>query len=267
MVQTGGEHNALGMRDPEVRTLSRVDYEGRMARVYRRGRALTPEAEAEWRRTLEPLVPTDGLVVDVGAGIGRFADHFADWFAARVIAVEPSAAMRAQAQRQERVSWVGGAAERLALRDRIADVVWISDAVHYIDLDLTGNEASRMVKPEGRVVVRSTFPDQFEQTEWMRWFPSARLIDEERVPTVEMVAAAFARAGLALESRITVHQPVAPDLRSYAHLVAERAISTLEIIDDDEFERGVRKLRAAAQDAPPHVVTAPLGVLVFRLAG
>ena len=68
----------------------------------------------------------------------------------------------------------------------------------------------------------------------------------------------------ALGRGLTVHQPVAPDLLTYSHRVAERAISTLEIIDDDEFERGLRDLRAAAEAAPPAVVTTPLGILVFR---
>jgi ubiquinone/menaquinone biosynthesis C-methylase UbiE len=267
MMPMEGERDVVDRRDPEDHRASGVDYEGRMALVYRRGRTLMPEAEAEWRRTLGPLVRPGSLVVDVGAGTGRFADHLADWFSARVIAVEPAAAMRAQARRREQVSWVGGGAERLALRRSIADLVWISDAVHYLDLDAAGQEARGVVKPEGRVVVRSTFPDQFAQTEWMRWFPSAKVIDEARVPTVEQVTAAFARSGLSFESRTNVHQPVAPDLRSYAEKIAERAISTLEIIDDEEFERGLRELRAAARTAPPRPVTTPLGVLVFRPDG
>src|ERR671919_684820 len=69
-----------------IRNLGGLSYEGHMARVYRRGRELLPEAAAEWRRALEPLVRPESLVVDVGAGIGRFAVHLADWFSARVVA-------------------------------------------------------------------------------------------------------------------------------------------------------------------------------------
>ena len=83
------------------------------------------------------------------------------------------------------------------------------------------------------MVVRSTFPDQFEQTEWMRWFPSARAVDARRVPTVDQIVTAFGCAGPDLESRSTVYQPVARDLRELADRVGERAISTLEIIDDE----------------------------------
>lgn len=252
------------MREPSVRKVDGVDYEGRMARVYRQGREFLPEAAGEWQRVLEPLVRPGSLVVDVGAGIGRFADHIADWFSARVVAVEPAAAMRAQALPRGRVSWVAGEAERLAVRAGVADLVWISDVIHYVDLCSTGREACRIVQPGGRVVVRSTFPDQFEQTEWMRWFPSARAIDEKRVPTVDQVVAAFGQVGLDLESRTTVYQPVASDLREYAERVAQRAISTLEIIDDREFEQGLSNLRAAAQTADAQVVSTPLGVLVFR---
>jgi SAM-dependent methyltransferase len=139
--------------------------------------------------------------VDVGAGIGLFAVHLADWFSARVVAVEPAAAMRAQAQPRERVSWMAARAEQLAVRHGVADLVWISDAVHYLDLYCAAQEACRVLKPGGRVVVRSTFPDQFEQTEWMRWFPSARAVDAQGVPTVDQIVTAFGRAGLELAVR------------------------------------------------------------------
>src|SRR5918996_2940625 len=94
-----------------IRNLGGLSYEGHMAQVYRRGRELLPEAAAEWRRALEPLVRPESLVVDVGAGIGRFAVHLADWFSARVVAVETAAAMRAQAPPPGRGRWMAARAE------------------------------------------------------------------------------------------------------------------------------------------------------------
>jgi hypothetical protein len=55
--------------------------------------------------------------------------------------------------------------------------------------------------------------------------------------------------------------------RSANPRVGERAISTLEIIDDDESEQGLSDLRVAAAQSPsPRTITTPLGVLVFRPA-
>ena len=42
-------------------SLGGFSYEGHMAGVYRRGRELLPEAAAEWRRALEPLVLPESL--------------------------------------------------------------------------------------------------------------------------------------------------------------------------------------------------------------
>lgn len=61
------------------------------------------------------------------------------------------------------------------------------------------------------MLIRSVFPDRFDELVWMRWFPTARTIDEWRMPTVEQVAQAWWGAGLQLQQRHDARHLVAND--------------------------------------------------------
>ena len=232
-----------------------------MATIYDRGRSLLPEAAEAWRRAVDDLVPAGATLLDVGAGTGRFAGLFD---AAYVVAVEPAARMRSSATSVDLVGWVGGVAEHLPLRAASVDVAWLSCVVHHLDLERAGAELARVVRAGGRVVVRSVFPDRFDELEWMRWFPEARPIDEERMPSLERVHAAWAPSGLELVERRRTEQVVANSLGELADRLAQRAISTLELISDEAFERGMRELRQAADTARPAPIVEPADVAVLR---
>jgi SAM-dependent methyltransferase len=244
-----------------------VDWDGRLARSYEAGRSLSPDAEEAWAGTVEPHLRPGAVVVDVGAGTGRFARLFSRRFDARVVAVEPAAGMRAQrAVDGVGLGWLAGRAEALPVRDASVDLAWLSCVVHYVDLEATGSELGRVLRPAGRVLVRSAFPDRFDDLPWMRWFPRAREIDEARVPSVEAVAAAFGSAGLRLQDRVALGQRMATDLHDLGDRLAHRAISTLELLSDEEFAAGLEALRRDADRLPRRPVHSVIDTLVFARA-
>ena len=109
-------------------------WQPRAARFARRARAEPgPDAVVEW---LRPRLRPADTVLDVGAGTGRYARHLAD-LAARVVAVEPSPAMRAELERmlvEERRSNVAVVPEAWpAAAARRADVVFCAHVVYSID--------------------------------------------------------------------------------------------------------------------------------------
>jgi len=109
------------------------------------------------------------------------------------------------------------------------------------------------------------FPDVFDGLEWFRWFPSARAIDEDRMPSATTVQQAFESAGLVFAGRTDHQMHIASDLASLAARLAHRSISTLRMISDNEFDDGLSRLRAAAVnrgDGPP--VHAPNVMLRFE---
>lgn len=93
--------------------------------------------------------PGARTVVDLGAGTGLFTRDLVAR-ADRVIAVEPSASMRAVLQAQlPGVSAVNGTAEQTGLPDRCADAVTVAQAWHWMDPLAASAEVRRILRPGG----------------------------------------------------------------------------------------------------------------------
>jgi hypothetical protein len=61
-----------------------------------------------------------------------------------------------------------------------------------------------------------------------------------------------------------VSQISATNLGEYVERIATRTDSTLALIDDEEFERGLADLRRAALSEPPAPVRTTLDLLILR---
>jgi ubiquinone/menaquinone biosynthesis C-methylase UbiE len=257
--------------------MARVDYD-RMAPDYVAGRALPPEGMAPWRDAIAPWLPAERAgrspLLDLGAGTGQFAAAMAGWFGVRVVAVEPSGGMRAQAARghpHPGVGWVAGVAERLPLRDASCALAWVSTVLHHLDdLDAAAAELGRVLRPGGPVLVRQAFPGRMDEVNlYTRFFPAAALLVEGGgLPSVERVVAAFGAAGFRVEGLSKVAQVSAPSLAAYRDKVRSRADTGLRLLPDDQFAAGLAALdRAVAAETVPAPVVDRLDLLVLRRRG
>jgi ubiquinone/menaquinone biosynthesis C-methylase UbiE len=252
------------------RRVARVDYDA-IADRYDAGRGEWSDALAPWRVAVEPYIPTDGVVLDVGSGTGIFAHAFARWFGVRVIGVEPSVGMRARAlQRRSHplVRYVAGRAECLPLSRGSCRVAWLSTVTHHVsNLDLCASEVGRALVANGTVVIRSVFPGRLDHIRLFDYFPGARKV-AETFPTVEATVAAFRAAAFGFVALDQVQQQWAPSLRAYAARVRLRADSTLVPLTDEEFRAGLRKLDDdVAREQEPSPVVDRLDLLVLGRQG
>lgn len=251
-------------RDEWIRT----DYDA-MSAVYDKGRAMPAEWVDEWRTAVTPyLEGLDAPVADIGAGAGIWSAFIASWFAQQVVAIEPSSGMRRRAvenRRESGISYVAGEAEHLPLRDRSCAAAWMSTVVHHFrDLPTAAREARRVVRDGGSVLMRQGFSGRHDDILWTQAFPSALAIAERRHPSIDAVVGTFEAAGFRHERTQRVSEIAAANLDEYVKKIETRADSTLTLIDDDEFEDGLRQLRTMAENAPAEPVTATLDLVVFR---
>jgi ubiquinone/menaquinone biosynthesis C-methylase UbiE len=261
-------HQSPSSQPGEVRTS--VDYDEHQYAVYAKGRALSPELEEQWASALASHLGNGlGLtLLDLGSGAGRWAEYFAERFDLEVVGVEPSRRVQEAAALEHahrRVRYLQGSAERVPLPDASCDAAWLSDVAHHIsDAGACAHELRRVLRPEGLVLVRGILPRTIAHAAFLRFFPTAR-------PTAKAQAAATAaflqRLDQAFESvaHETIEQEVAPSLSAYFERIALRAISTLELISDADFEAGLARMRAAARaESVPQAVTEPADLVVLR---
>jgi ubiquinone/menaquinone biosynthesis C-methylase UbiE len=252
--------------------LARISYDGRTATAFKAVREVPPDGLAHWRAALRRhLRPSPGMTLaDIGAGTGAFACAFSDWFGLDVIAVEPSAAMRAQIPRRPGIRVLDGNAGGLPLPDNSADAAWLSTVIHHIpDLEAAAREIRRVLRPGAPVLIRQAFPGRADGIELVRWFPeTARTIDT--YPTVEQTGRAFAAAGFRQEALEPIPQSY---LTSLAEFLGQAdtfraADTTMRGLTEEEFLRGKERLRRAVKQGEETVSPEPrtswLDLLVLR---
>jgi ubiquinone/menaquinone biosynthesis C-methylase UbiE len=252
--------------------MARITYDEQTAAAYKKAREVPRDGLAEWRDAIRrhlDLLP--GMTVaDIGAGTGQFTAAFSDWFDLSILAVEPSAAMRAQIPRRPNIRVLEGHASALPLADDSADGAWLSLVIHHIpDLEAAAREIRRVLRPGAPVLIRQGFPGRLDRVENVRWFPeTARAVDS--YPSLEQTCQAFAAAGF---SRDAVEQVPETYPTSLAEFLAQvdtlrRADSTMRTLTEEEFLRGKERLRRAVADAEqtpdPEPRTNWLDLLVLR---
>jgi SAM-dependent methyltransferase len=231
--------------------MARISYDDQTAAAFKAAREVPRDALGEWRAALRRhLRPSPGMtLVDIGAGTGGFSAAFSDWFGLAIVAVEPSAAMRAQIPRRPGIQVVEGNAGALPLPDDSADAAWLSTVIHHVpDLEAAAREIRRVLRPGAPVLIRQPFPGRTGGIELVRWFPeTARTIDT--FPSVERACQAFAAAGFRQEALEQVSQTYPASL---ADLLAKAdtyrdADTTMRNLTDEEFLRGKERLRRAVR--------------------
>ena len=260
--------------------MARISYDDRTAAAFKAVREVPRDGLGEWREAVRRhLRPSPGMtLVDIGAGTGAFAAAFSDWFDVSVLAVEPSAAMRAQIPPTPAIQVFRGDASALPLPDQSADAAWLSLVIHHIpDLAVAAQEIRRVLRPGAPVLIRQGFPDRYEpagdlkldRIELVRWFPeTARSI--ETFPSVTDTSSVFAAAGFHQDALEQVRETRPASLAEFLGQVDtfRQADTTMRKLTEDEFARGKERLRRAVRDAEgtpnPETRSNWLDLLVLR---
>jgi SAM-dependent methyltransferase len=250
--------------------LKLADYDTEQFRHYARGRALTPHQLQAWidafAARLPERRPLTGL--DIGSGTGRFTPALARTFGP-VTGVEPAARMRETAEAESRhpdVRYLAGSAEDIPLRSAAADYAVMLQAWHLVeDKPRAARELARVLRPGGRLLMRSGFSDHMPRIWWLEQFPRGPEVDASMFEPLHEVVATFTAA----RWRVAGYGPVTePSSGTRAELLAQvrtRSHTVFALFTEAEIEAGFRRMEEAVAEDPdaavPAIVT-PL--LVFE---
>ena len=134
------------------------DLFGDRADAYARSRPTYPEALFDH---LAALAPARGLAWDCGAGSGQTARSLARRFRA-VAATDSSRRQLGHAPRDPALHRVVSLAEQAPLRDRCADLVTVSAALHWFDRPRFYAEVERVARPGAILAVWSYYHSRIE---------------------------------------------------------------------------------------------------------
>ena len=109
--------------------------------------AFRPSYPAALVDFLADVSPRHAVVVDCACGSGQLSVPLARRFG-HVIAVDASAGQIKHAEAHDRVEYRVAKAEQTGLPDRIADLITVAQAAHWIDLDRFYAEARRVARPD-----------------------------------------------------------------------------------------------------------------------
>ncbi len=128
------------------------------ARLGSRWGAGDADALAAW---LEPHVPPEGRLLDLGGGTGALAALLAARMGATVTILDASPHMLRHAEGLQGVTPVRGDAGAMPFDDAFFDAVLVCDAFHHFTAPLAAaREAARVVRPGGGVVILEPDPRQ-----------------------------------------------------------------------------------------------------------
>jgi ubiquinone/menaquinone biosynthesis C-methylase UbiE len=247
-----------------------VNYDERQHAQYRRGRELPPDRLALWIDTFARHASSERplAVLDLGSGTGRFTPALAEAFGGPVYGVDPSKKMRAVAEKHAAhpaVTYMDGRAESIPLRSMSVDLVLMYLSFHHVqDRDAAAAEIARVLRPGGRVLLRSTFSDRICELEWMRYFPRVWEIEAQMFPSSNEAIELFSRAGLEAIALVAIEEQLASSLAEYTARLRMRAISTFEHMSEDDILEGFARLDAAlAEETQPRPVIRSSDLLVL----
>jgi ubiquinone/menaquinone biosynthesis C-methylase UbiE len=237
--------------ETSTNALGPVDYDTAQHANYARGRALSTSAIETWMRTFAGVLPPGRPLVgvDLGSGVGRFTPALAEAFGGPVYGVEPAARMREIAEAQAshpQVRYLAGHGAAIPLADASADFLLMFLSFHHFpDQPAAVTEIARVVKPGGRVILRSTFKERIPDHWWRAYFPRSQAVEEAMFPTVAEARALFEAGGFTTRGLVQPDIPFEGGLAEAVERLKLRAVSVFEHMSEQELQAGFEALDAA----------------------
>jgi ubiquinone/menaquinone biosynthesis C-methylase UbiE len=219
-------------------------------------RQLPIETMNLWLKTIHDSIITPiETILDLGCGEGRFSIPLAKKFNARVYGIDPSKKMLSIARKRgkttNQVKYLRGCGEQIPLADNEISMVFMSMVYHHLeDVDKTISEIRRVIAKNGYLVLRNTTQEDINQIEFLNFFPKAKQIDLQQMPTEDEVIAKFKAKDFNLISYSILEQVFAQDYQKYYEKISKRGLSALASIPDKDFLSGLKGLKQYCEQKP-----------------
>jgi len=207
-------------------------------------------------RLLKHLNPNkNGIYLDIGCGTGNYTNAL-QRKGHQFIGIDPSTQMLQKAKlKNNEIDWRIGFAEKTGLPQNFVDGIIASLTIHHwINLESGFTELSKVLKPNGRIVIFTSTPEQMRGYWLNHYFPKMLSDSIIQMPILENVKRAIKNTGINLIA--TEKYFVKPDLQDqflycgkhnpelYFDSQIRQGISSFSsLANKAEVEQGLNKLR------------------------
>jgi ubiquinone/menaquinone biosynthesis C-methylase UbiE len=194
-------------------------------------------------------------VLEVGCGTGNYIIAIQETAGCTCRGIDPSGQMLARARgRSRRVRFELGQAEKLAFPDTAFDLVFSVDVIHHVgDRAAIYHEACRVLKSGGRVCTVTDSEDIIRRRQPLsNYFPETVEMELKRYPHVADLRKMMAEAGFdGVAEEYVEYQFATTDIQAYR----DKAFSSLYLVSQEAFERGIRRMEADLPAGPIQVIS------------
>jgi ubiquinone/menaquinone biosynthesis C-methylase UbiE len=204
-------------------------------------------------------VTGESRVLELGCGTGNYSIAVHEATGAECTGIEPSREMLAVARgRSPDVRFLEGVAEALPFADGEFDVVFSVDVAHQVaDIGATIRETARVLRRGGALVTVTDDEDTISSRLHATYFPEIVGVELARYPTPERLRALLGAAGFVdLREEKTESLVVVTDSAPHR----DRAFSSLRLIPEASFRRGLERLERDLEHGPLQEVSRKLVV-------
>ncbi len=195
------------------------------------------------QQLLKHLNPNkDGFYLDIGCGTGNYTNEFQKR-GFHFMGIDPSIEMLQKAKAQnEAIQWQMGSAEKTDLPQHCVDgIIGTLTIHHWTNLHRAFSELASILKPEGKIVIFTSTPQQMKGYWLNHYFPKMLEDSIVQMPSLEGVEQAMISAGLKIIS--TEPYNIQPDLEDQFLYCGKQ---NPELYFDESIRHGISSFSALA---------------------
>lgn len=226
---------------------NQIDY-NQLAEDYARHRQVQPEA---FKALLnDGKISPDTTLLEVGCGTGNYITALQGISGCAAWGIDPSEKMLAHAREQvNQVQYKIGQAENLDFADFSFDMIFSVDVIHHVkDRARYFQEAFRALKINGLICTVTDLEQVIrERSPLSVYFPTTVTEELKRYPKISQLREYMLSSGFSeiREYNVYFHYLLS-DIQSYR----DKAFSSLHLIDNQDFEKGIARMEFDLQKGP-----------------